>query len=495
MSLERFRQVRSSFHPEDKSVASMGEQDKCYQLRHAINTFNVAALNMRHIPGKLSFDEGGCACRSRFCPVRQYNKDKPDKFRVDFFILACPKTYYIHHMDVYQGKNASNVGIKPEARCLPTTQKAVLNAVLQTRIANDPNGLRLIAMDNQYGSCELTTILRGRYGVYVAATSRINRKGWPSELSRQNGLNKTKDARGSYKLMVDKTNKVQCLQWVDSKVVNAVTSLLSSEITFVHRQKGSQKIRYDCPMAMRMYQLWMLGVDKGDQMKAHWGGFSRKAHFKKWYKKIYLSILDAMILNGLVVWNDSALDVSLNRPTMKRHEFYQYCAQRMMSYPLPDRKGLSPSKLQASRVTTGTVAHVPLATRSGIPCVVCRLETGAGLGGNTISMVGLYTNVVNCSHCQIGSHNCIPITTRKLHAFPEWKGMTCFQILHTQSGEELWKRRPGEKTNYAPQQSNPLYQQLREEYNKTKIIGRKRSADGSSITGNTMPSLDSYAAI
>jgi hypothetical protein len=76
-------------------------------------------------------------------------------------------------------------------------------------------------------------------------------------------------------------------------------------------------------MAMRMYQLWMLGVDKGDQMKVHWGGFSRKAHFKKWYKKIYLWILDAMILNGLVVWNDTALNVSLNRPTMKRHKFHQ----------------------------------------------------------------------------------------------------------------------------------------------------------------------------
>ena len=80
MHLTRFHQIRSCFHPEDKSVASMGEMDKCYQLRHTINTFNVASLNMRYVPGKLSFDEGGVGCRSRYCPVRQYNKDKPDKF-------------------------------------------------------------------------------------------------------------------------------------------------------------------------------------------------------------------------------------------------------------------------------------------------------------------------------------------------------------------------------------------------------------------------------
>jgi hypothetical protein len=30
--------------------------------------------------GNCSFDEGGISCHSRYCPVRQYNKDKPAKF-------------------------------------------------------------------------------------------------------------------------------------------------------------------------------------------------------------------------------------------------------------------------------------------------------------------------------------------------------------------------------------------------------------------------------
>jgi hypothetical protein len=32
----------------------------------------------------------------------------------------------------------------------------------------------------------------------------------------------------------------------------------------------------------------MFGVDKGDQMRVHGGGFATKAHFKKWYKKQFL---------------------------------------------------------------------------------------------------------------------------------------------------------------------------------------------------------------
>jgi hypothetical protein len=144
-------------------------------------------------------------------------------------------------------------------------------------------------------------------------------------------------------------------------------------------------------------------------MKAHWVGFSRKNCFKKWRKKIYLSTMDAMTRNGLVVLNDSVKVISLNQPHMKRHELYQCCAQRMMSHSDPNKKSVSLSKLQVAEVHGGTNVHVPLAIRSGIPCVVGHLQTGAWLGGNTISMVGLQTNIVNCSHCNNASHNCIPI--------------------------------------------------------------------------------------
>ena len=52
-------------------------------------------------------------------------------------------------MDIYQGKNASNVDIALEAKCLPTTMKAVINAVCQLDMANDPSGSRIFALDNR----------------------------------------------------------------------------------------------------------------------------------------------------------------------------------------------------------------------------------------------------------------------------------------------------------------------------------------------------------
>ena len=120
MTLRRFKQIRAAFHPKT-GTSTIG--DKCHQIRHALNTLNTASLKT-FTPGiNLSFDEDGVASRSRFNPVRQYNKDKPQKFRVDFFVLCnnSPQCYFIIHCDVYKGKNEANIGIPAEIHNLPTT--------------------------------------------------------------------------------------------------------------------------------------------------------------------------------------------------------------------------------------------------------------------------------------------------------------------------------------------------------------------------------------
>ena len=161
MSLNRFKQIRGAFHPEKKYAAN-GHVDKCFQIRMAINELNDASLANVVPEGNSAFDEGGCAMRSRRCPVRQYNKDKPDKYRVDFFILAGSKSYLIYHINVYQGKNASNVGIHPFCHNLPTTMKAVMNAVLKSKLdvgSDDVNGYRVVSLDNRYQCPQLAFLM------------------------------------------------------------------------------------------------------------------------------------------------------------------------------------------------------------------------------------------------------------------------------------------------------------------------------------------------
>lgn len=161
MSLNRYKQLRGAFHPEDKRLGN-GVEDKSYMLRNAMSELNEASLAVYVPEPALSFDEGGSSCRSRRCPIRQYNKDKPDKYRVDFFILAGSESRVVYHMDVYQGRNDFNIGIAPEFQNLPTTMKAVLNAVSKSGIcsgSNDVNGYRIVALDNRYQCPQLAYLL------------------------------------------------------------------------------------------------------------------------------------------------------------------------------------------------------------------------------------------------------------------------------------------------------------------------------------------------
>jgi Transposase IS4 len=256
----------------------------------------------------MAFDEGGVGCRSRYCPVCQYNKDKPQKFRVDFFVLSGSRNYQILHIDVYQGKNSNNVGIHKELIDLPTTQKAVANAAYSLGLDKKVDGARHIAMDNRYQCPELAVFMRERCNIYTTGTCRVNRKGW-----KEGGLDLKKTAdRGTYQMSYDDQNRILLTQWMDSRVVNVVTTLNDTSIVTCDRQIGSHKKTFACPSVIRKYQQDMGSIDCNDQMRMHGGGFSNKAHFKKWYKKVYLAVLDCMMLNAFIAWNASVTESRRN---------------------------------------------------------------------------------------------------------------------------------------------------------------------------------------
>eukprot|EP00957_Ditylum_brightwellii_P067991 5162241-Ditylum_brightwellii.AAC.1 len=164
--------MRCAIHPE--GVQYSNNDKKCHQLRHFMCTFNRKARKIFHLGSNASFDEGGVPVHSRFCPVMQYNKDKHDKFRVDFFILADTKHYFIYHLDCYQGKRKANIDIDPTIRRLPTTQKSVVTAILKSDIVNDPNSICTV------GTC------------------KGNRKGLDSDVLKMDNAD-----RGGYLRLVD----------------------------------------------------------------------------------------------------------------------------------------------------------------------------------------------------------------------------------------------------------------------------------------------------
>ena len=58
----RFKQIRSAFHPQSGPSSN---NDKCYQLRYFIRSFNEKCRQIFNFGDKCAFDEGGVAMSIR----------------------------------------------------------------------------------------------------------------------------------------------------------------------------------------------------------------------------------------------------------------------------------------------------------------------------------------------------------------------------------------------------------------------------------------------
>ena len=105
MDIRRFKQIRASIRPE--SIKAKDGTDKVYHLRYMLNVVNDRSKVVFLPSATLVFDEGVIGCRSRYCPVLLYNKSKPDRYRIEFFILEDSNNYAILHIDIYQGMCSS----------------------------------------------------------------------------------------------------------------------------------------------------------------------------------------------------------------------------------------------------------------------------------------------------------------------------------------------------------------------------------------------------
>ena len=82
---------------------------------------------------------------------------------------------------MYQGKNTKSINIPDKIAHMPTTQKAVLTAVIQSGFGNNPEGMWRLFMDNRYTAALLFVILQETHKILCIGTTRANRIGWPKD--------------------------------------------------------------------------------------------------------------------------------------------------------------------------------------------------------------------------------------------------------------------------------------------------------------------------
>ena len=184
----------------------------------------------------------------------------------------------------------------------------------------------------------------------------------------------------------------------------------------------------------------MGSIDKNDQMRLHGGGFLAQGHFKKWYKRIYLAILDMMMLNALFAWNAS-VTAENERRQLDRHEFLAYIAETMMNYKDCEETS-SRNRVLGARETLQDIdyerkLHVPIAAPD--QCSLRCLSIGVVLASWVVWKV-VTRGVARCASCGIVAHPCLPSKLRDIHKHAPFDGMSCFEIVHSMEGREIWKQ-------------------------------------------------------
>ena len=511
MSEYRFKQIRAAFHPES-GVSSVS--DKCHQLRACINSLNEHAKRAFVLGRECSFDEGGIASKSRYNPVRQYNSSKPGKYRIDFFVLVNTTNgiNFIYHLDVYQGKNATNAHIAEEAWTLPTTQKAVVNAIVSSGISTDPDGMREIYMDNRYSAPELFVMLREKYQILAFGTVRSNRKGWDGSIMN---LSK-RDERGSSLVKYDPVNRILFGQWNDNKVVSFISTLGISGSVNVSRRVGANTVQLPIEISLKRYTSdnFMGGVDNVDKDKKIGGGFTKKALFKKWYRMGVLGIFDFMSVNGRVAWNMAAnvVDAGMRRFNLTNWKFRLILSEEMIAFRDESSDNFSQENELANSLAK-LEGHNPGSVPSGfrVKCCVCRLEEGfqsifkkedreAELSDIMDTTRDSITNRGSCSlrnmascsnpNCSLFAHSICVASNNLVFKHPQLIGLTCFEIAHHPIANGLWKSNTNFQYNTANSNStgrrqnvhsvstdHPLYHYLRNQYGLDRKKRRRQNND------------------
>jgi hypothetical protein len=297
-------------------------------------------------------------------------------------------------------------------------------------------------------------ILNCSYKVMLVGTCRTNRIGWPKIVMN---LDK-KSTRGEFKIPYCREARLAAFQWKDSKVVNCVSSYLNFSVTTIRRQVGSKKKEFPCPGSLKHYQVNMGGVDRGDQIRSHKGGFAAQSHFKKWYKKSLMAVLDCILLNASRMWNMSVPKVE-GRNKLTRYEFLQCVAHELLHYKtepmVSPAKGGARTKSAADEEDNehyddrNQAIHEIIDTKKDTRCVVCRLEwaqvrclknkikaRGREEVARQIS-VGNRRKCALCKNCGVVAHNhIVQKDPQFIHKY--FPGKTCMEIFHSELGKTIW---------------------------------------------------------
>jgi hypothetical protein len=141
--------------------------------------------------------------------IKQYIKDKPNKWGIKAFLLCDSQTAYCFRFEIYIARSSDF-----EGENLELTSAVVLNLTKGMEYK-----VHIVYTDNFYTSVVLAYNLKV-CGICMVGTFRSNRKGYPKVLAE------VKDKhlqRGQFRWQM--TDKMSAIVWKDKRIVHCISTI------------------------------------------------------------------------------------------------------------------------------------------------------------------------------------------------------------------------------------------------------------------------------
>jgi hypothetical protein len=170
----------------------------------------------------------------------------------------------------------------------------------------------------------------------------------------------------------------------------------------------------------------------------------------------------------------------------------------MLNY-VDDDETTKPSARKRSAAEASMEGHYPTMPKTGKPqCIVCRLESRSGINPS-LGERGTKNRVSVCSKCKTAAHAFVPTDSgRQIHGFEQFQHMTCFDIVHSTDGCELWPLRSNLHHPKGPRglkQRHPIYRKLRVLHGKPEkrqqLANKQKNTDTTELDDSSSSSSSS----
>ena len=305
MSKKRYKQISAFL--KISNYETENNNDKLAKVRFLHDYVRRKSMKLYQPYESVSIDERMVRNKGRYS-FRQYIKDKPTKWGMKIWVLACSVTGYTYDYSVYLGKSVMKSVFGLGYDVTMNLCKSLFG-----------QGYKLF-IDNFYTSAVLLKALLKKKTL-ACGTINAGRKGFPDGLKNVKGF---RGNRGDVRWIRD--GDVGYLQWKDNKVVSFASTMHKN---MVKRSSNvcKRRVKVDGqyrqiivrqPQLVQDYNMNMCGVDKSDQLI---GKYKTLRPTKKYWKTLFYHFLDIGRVNAYILMQDWRLK-NPGMPELQRKKRY-----------------------------------------------------------------------------------------------------------------------------------------------------------------------------